>query len=239
MTARAHALRLGLRPARPAAAPADPRALERRVSRLEEIVGFLERRREVARAVDERPLPAARPRGRGAAAELRREFLRAARLAVALGMSRPAPPRVPAGRAARLREAARWHAIGDWLVSRTEKLRPAERPMRERVRYYDEFMCIASHESGRRWDVSTGNGYYGGLQMDIGLPADVRPRALPHQGHGRPVDGGGADPRRRPRRRRRAASRRGPTPRACAGCSDGQPARAAAPSSGSRPGAGA
>jgi hypothetical protein len=82
-------------------------------------------------------------------------------------MSRPAPPRVPAGRAARLREAARWHAIGDWLASRSEKVRPAERPMRERVRYYDEFMCIADHESGRRWDVSTGNGYYGGLQMDI------------------------------------------------------------------------
>jgi len=175
VTARAHAVRLGLRPARPAAAPADPRVLERRVSRLEEIVGFLERRREVARAVDERPLPAARARGRGPAAELRQEFLRTARLAVALGMSRPAPPRVPAGRAARLREAARWHAIGDWLVSRTEKLRPAERPMRERVRYYDEFMCIAGHESGGRWDVSTGNGYYGGLQMDIAFQRTYAP----------------------------------------------------------------
>jgi hypothetical protein len=34
------------------------------------------------------------------------------------------------------------------------------------VPHYDEFMCIAGHESGARWDVSTGNGYYGGLQMD-------------------------------------------------------------------------
>ena len=27
-------------------------------------------------------------------------------------------------------------------------------------------MCIAEHESHRTWDISTGNGYYGGLQMD-------------------------------------------------------------------------
>ena len=136
-------------------------------------------------------------RGRGAAAELRREFLRTARLAVALGMSRPAPPRVPAGRAARLREAARWHAIGDWLASRTEKLRPASGRCASACGYYEEFMCIASHESGRRWDVSTGNGYYGGLQMDRTFQRTYAPGALPHQGHGRPLDGGGADPRRR------------------------------------------
>jgi hypothetical protein len=47
--------------------------------------------------------------------------------------------------------------------------------MRERVRYYDEFMCIAGHESGGRWDVSTGNGYYGGLQMDIGFQRTYAP----------------------------------------------------------------
>lgn len=33
-------------------------------------------------------------------------------------------------------------------------------------RYRAEFMCIAGHESGRRWSIATGNGYYGGLQMD-------------------------------------------------------------------------
>lgn len=33
-------------------------------------------------------------------------------------------------------------------------------------RYRAEFLCIAGHESGRRWDIATGNGYYGGLQMD-------------------------------------------------------------------------
>jgi hypothetical protein len=48
--------------------------------------------------------------------------------------------------------------------------------MRERVPYYDEFMCIAGHESGGRWDVSTGNGYYGGLQMDIGFQRTYAPR---------------------------------------------------------------
>lgn len=33
-------------------------------------------------------------------------------------------------------------------------------------RYRPQFMCIAFHESGRRWTVPTGNGHYGGLQMD-------------------------------------------------------------------------
>jgi hypothetical protein len=174
-TARRHAVRLGLRPGARKPLPADTTVLARRASRLEQIVGFLEARREVSRAVDERPAPRGRARGRGGTAELRRQHLRAARLAVSLGMTRPAPPRIPAGRAALAREAARWRAIGDWLAARREKVRPAERPMRERVRYYDEFMCIAGHESGGRWDVSTGNGYYGGLQMDIGFQRTYAP----------------------------------------------------------------
>lgn len=37
---------------------------------------------------------------------------------------------------------------------------------READRYRAEFMCIAGHESHWTWDISTGNGYYGGLQMD-------------------------------------------------------------------------
>ncbi|MGE0029089.1 MAG: transglycosylase family protein, partial [Thermoleophilia bacterium] len=105
----------------------------------------------------------------------RRQYLRASRLAVTLGMTRPAPPRIPAGRAAQLRGAARWRAIADWLAARSEKIRPAERPMRDRVPYYDQFMCIARHESGGRWDVSTGNGYYGGLQMDVGFQQTYAP----------------------------------------------------------------
>ena len=32
--------------------------------------------------------------------------------------------------------------------------------------HYDAWMCIAQHESHATWDVATGNGYYGGLQMD-------------------------------------------------------------------------
>jgi resuscitation-promoting factor RpfA len=43
------------------------------------------------------------------------------------------------------------------------------------VPYYDAFMCIAEHESGGRWDVATGNGYYGGLQMDIGFQRTYAP----------------------------------------------------------------
>lgn len=42
----------------------------------------------------------------------------------------------------------------------------AERYRSEASRYRAEFLCIAGHESGGVWTTNTGNGYYGGLQMD-------------------------------------------------------------------------
>lgn len=45
----------------------------------------------------------------------------------------------------------------------------------EADRYRAQFLCIARHESGLRWDVSTGNGYYGGLQMDRTFQATYAP----------------------------------------------------------------
>ena len=37
-------------------------------------------------------------------------------------------------------------------------------------------MCIARHESHATWDVATGNGYYGGLQMDRLFQQTYAPR---------------------------------------------------------------
>lgn len=58
----------------------------------------------------------------------------------------------------------------------------AERYRREADRYRAEFLCIASHESGRRWDVSTGNGYYGGLQMDRSFQSTYGPELYATKG---------------------------------------------------------
>ena len=55
-------------------------------------------------------------------------------------------------------------------------MRADERPLRDRVPLYEEFMCIARHESHATWDVATGNGYYGGLQMDRLFQQTYAPR---------------------------------------------------------------
>jgi hypothetical protein len=38
---------------------------------------------------------------------------------------------------------------------------------RERRALYEKWRCIHEHEGA--WDANTGNGYYGGLQMDMGF----------------------------------------------------------------------
>jgi hypothetical protein len=57
-----------------------------------------------------------------------------------------------------------------------DELRPARRDEhRELARLAQgnlgAWECIARHESGNRWDINTGNGYYGGLQMDLDFQA--------------------------------------------------------------------
>jgi len=175
--ARSHARRLGLAPARrPAALPADPELLARREMRLARVVGFLSRSRELRVPVDVRAVPGRGPRGGDLASRLRREYLRASRLAVGLGVTRPAGLRIPATRAEMVREAARWRGIATWLGARSERIRPHERPLRARVPHYDALMCIAGHESGATWDIATGSGYYGGLQMDRLFQQTYAPR---------------------------------------------------------------
>ena len=165
-TARSHATRLGLRPPALPAAAATTEGLLHQESRLHHVVGFLSRRDELALPVDERPRPPARARGRGLATRIAHQHRRATRLALRLGLDRPAPLQLAAGRTGRIGQLARWRAVSTWLASRSERVRTGERPLSDRVAHYEAFTCIAGHESGGRWDISTGNGYYGGLQMD-------------------------------------------------------------------------
>jgi hypothetical protein len=74
-------------------------------------------------------------------------------------------------------------SLGDGeSVSSSERRRPAERPLSQRVAYYEELICIAEHESGGRWDIATGNGYYGGLQMDRQFQQTYAPRLYRRKG---------------------------------------------------------
>jgi hypothetical protein len=42
------------------------------------------------------------------------------------------------------------------------------RPLEQRVPYEEGLTCVAEHESGGRWDIATGDGYHGGLQLRAG-----------------------------------------------------------------------
>ncbi len=160
-----HARQLGLRPPAAERPASDAAALARQERRLDRLVHFLSGRDELRLAVDERPLPS----GRAAAslpARIAREYTRAARRAVRLGIGRPPAP-APAAQPEALREQlGYWRTVSRWLEAQSERVRPAERPLSRRVPNYDAWMCIASHESHATWDIATGNGYYGGLQMD-------------------------------------------------------------------------
>ncbi len=180
--ARAHSARLGLRPAAVPSPAASAPALRRQERRLRRVVAFLAGRRELSLAVDQRPAPRALPRGRALRARVAHQHRRATRLALRLGLERPAPVRLEPGRSGRVAELARWRAVARWLDARRERPRPAERPLSARVPYHDELSCIAEHESGGRWDISTGNGYYGGLQMDRGFQQTYAPRLYAAKG---------------------------------------------------------
>lgn len=164
--ARQRAARLGLArlaPVRPAASPEGLTAQEHRLSRL---VSFLSHRREVDLAVDERPAVPERSGASLGAHPLARAYDAVTRQSRRLGLDRPAPPRLAATGEERAAQVRDWRAMARWLAGRSEVIRPHERPLSERIPHYAEWMCIAGHESKGTWDISTGNGYYGGLQMD-------------------------------------------------------------------------
>ncbi|MGD9573255.1 MAG: transglycosylase family protein [Thermoleophilia bacterium] len=172
--ARAHSVRLGLAPA-PAPAPAAAAGaaepvrtdvMERREERLAAVVAFLAERTEADTAVDERPAHPVPAAGRGLQARVDRAHALAVARAVRLGVDRPAPLPEATTRSERVAQLARWRTVASWLGARRERVRPHERPLSARIPHYDELMCIAEHESHGTWDINTGNGYYGGLQMD-------------------------------------------------------------------------
>jgi Transglycosylase-like domain len=66
-------------------------------------------------------------------------------------------------------------------VSRTRGNRPRRDRRWRFVRPYNsKLMRIASCESGLRWHIATGNGFYGGLQFTEGTWHSVGGRGLPH-----------------------------------------------------------
>jgi hypothetical protein len=174
--ARAQARRLGLAIPPPARAASSPDAMARQERRLADVVGFLSIRREVRAPRDERARPPRAPRARGLAHRIGRQYTRAANLTVALGMSRPGPLVLGRGAGARKRQPAHWSAVAGWLTARSEVPKPAERPLSRRIPHFGELTCIAGHESRGDWDADTGNGYYGGLQMDRGFQQTYAPR---------------------------------------------------------------
>lgn len=160
--ARLRAQRLGLTPG-PAVRPARSLpGLAAQEIRLGWVLEFLRGRREVGVAIDRRSA-ARTPRGRTALAA---QHARVARIAHRLGLDRPAAPQEASTPEARSEQIWRLRTLANWLGGRSEALRPHERPLAQRIPHLDALMCIAEHESSRTWDISTGNGYYGGLQMD-------------------------------------------------------------------------
>ena len=172
---RTHATRLGLTRTADVRPASSPEALLSQEQRLTRIAAFLAHRREMGLAVDERPAVPKRAVRAVGSTPLARAYQAVANQARRLGLDRPAAPRLastPEGRAAQLR---RWRGVARWLAKRSEVIKPDERPLSQRIPHYAEWMCIAGHESSRTWDISTGNGYYGGLQMDRGFQQAYAP----------------------------------------------------------------
>lgn len=56
-----------------------------------------------------------------------------------------------------------------------------DRMVRVVAPYRARFLLVASCESGRRWHIATGNGFYGGLQFTLSSWWAVGGRGYPHQ----------------------------------------------------------
>ena len=95
-----------------------------------------------------------------------REYAAAARRAVRLGIARPAAPDPVGSAAAQQDQLAYRGTVSRWLQGQSERVRPDERPLSQRVPHYDAWMCIAKYESSTTWTLTDSSPYYGGLQMD-------------------------------------------------------------------------
>ncbi len=67
------------------------------------------------------------------------------------------------------------HALAIWRAEERRTVKLAQRPPHRRA-----WLCIHGHEGP--WDAHTGNGYYGGLQMDIGFQQEYGAGLLARKG---------------------------------------------------------
>jgi hypothetical protein len=162
---RRHARRLGLTAAPPVRPARSHRTLAVQELRLARIATFLPRLHQAGLTIEERPAVRVRTGESLGSGGLAREHEHVARLALRLGIAPPAAPRAARTPAARAEQLALWRAGSRWLARRSES-----------IPHYDALMCIADHESSRTWGISTGNGYYGGLQMDRQFQRTYAPR---------------------------------------------------------------
>ena len=77
-----------------------------------------------------------------------------------------------------------WHCKAKvWLAKERRetflKLHPP-RPARTAIKYLSAWICIHGGEGA--WNANTGNGYYGGLQMDYGFMSTYGPELLRSKG---------------------------------------------------------
>ena len=192
-----HARQLGLRPSAAERPAADPAALARQERRLDR-AGRLPvgPRRAHGSPWTSAPLPVA-PRGR-LAARPHRPRVHAGGPAGRARSGIRRPP-APAPRRPRPRRAASSSPTGTTVAGWLERPVGADPPRRASAepracRTTTRWMCIAQPRvRTRTWDIATGNGYYGGLQMDRQFQQAYAPGALPDQGDGRQLDGRGAD----------------------------------------------
>jgi hypothetical protein len=73
----------------------------------------------------------------------------------------------------------RWHAKAvKWTVRELQEARAKLLP-----KHYQEWLCIYGYENGGYgWTANTGNGYYGGLQMDMEFQRDYGKHLLKRKG---------------------------------------------------------
>ncbi len=87
-------------------------------------------------------------------------------------------PRTPVGVSARQSQSAEYRR---WVL-RLWKLRAARaRQLAATPPLLRAWLCIHRHEA-RRWSANTGNGYYGGLQMDLTFQLSYAPGLLRQKG---------------------------------------------------------
>ena len=81
----------------------------------------------------------------------------------------------PSGREREARDVSRRRALAYWRRSAARARRAALHPPRLAA-----WLCIHRHEG--RWNANTGNGYYGGLQMNLAFQRRYAPELLREKG---------------------------------------------------------